>query len=209
MTERKERELVVEYWYRTLLSVSLSFADITKIIVEFGEAFERFEESLASECIKIEENGTVLLSQAKGYTCNNAFGVFNAISGYKYHWKVQIMQSTTDKRFQANIGIIEADKCEEYLPAKIWCCLGKGYAYYSYDGNIFHNSYSGDKYGNSFAANDIIDIRLNLKNDHIISWCKNGIDYGIGFEVKKNTEYKLAVGLYFGKVQLISLDIIE
>ena len=211
MTERKERELVVEYWYRTLLSVSLSCDDITKIIVEFGEAFERFEESLASKCIKIEDDGTVLLSQATRYACNNAFGVFRAISGYTYHWKLQIMQSMTFNKFQANIGIIEADKCEECLPASapLWFCSGIGYAYYSGDGNAWHMHFYGKEYGETYTDNDVIDIRLDLKDNYMVSWGKNEKDYGKGFDVKQDTGYKLAIGIYYGKVKLISLDIKE
>ena len=207
MSDKKVRELIVEYWYRTLLSISLSIDDITKIIVEFGEEFERFEETLRSKKVKIKDNGKLISQTKDEYHCHNAFGLFNATPGSKYHWKVQIKPGLFT--FKANIGIIEANKCEESLPDLIWCCIGRGYAYYSHDGNIFHDTFLGKKYGETYTDNDVIDIRLDLKDDYMVSWGKNGKDYGKGFDVKKETEYKLAVGMYYGKVKLISLDIKE
>ena len=208
-----EREVIVEYWYRTLLSVSLSFDDITKIIIEFGKAFERFERSLMTDNMKVNENGTILSQTDFHWQFNSAFGSFNAFPGNKYHWKMKILQSGKDDdptKLEANVGIIPVDMHEQALrkPRVVWCCIGYGYAYYSDDGKKYHDNYTGSNYGKKYKPGDIIDIHLDLKDNYNVSWGKNSKDYGKGFDLEKK-EYKLAIGIYFGKIQLLSLEITE
>lgn len=212
MSSRRERELIAAYWYRTLLCLELSFDDIIKIVIEFGEAFECFEKSLMSQNMNVNDDGTILTQTSSlfKYKTVNAFGVFTAVPGHRYHWKVQLIQVENEqgKETRTNIGVIEADKYKENLD-KLWCCRGNGYSYYSDDGDIYHEQYVGDKYGDKYSSGDIIDIRLDLKDNYSISWGKNGNDYGKGFNVMEEMEYKLAIGIYYGKVKLLSLEITE
>ena len=67
MLTKEERQMIIEYWSRTLLSPSFSIADITKIMIEFGDQYEIFDNTaIAEKLIKISDDGTI--ASAEG-TC--------------------------------------------------------------------------------------------------------------------------------------------
>ena len=203
-TSNSERKLIVEYWYRTLISVSLSFDDIAKIIIAYGKALERFDKSLVDKKI-ILNHDELMLSKLHGrQDFKNGFGTFIAGPGQKYHWRIKLMNQDTNS-IKVNIGIIEKDYVN--LNWELWCCSGFGYSYYT-DGKIYHDSYNGDRYGEPFGVNDVIDVWVDLKKYYAISWSKNGQHFGKGFDVKRRTDYRLAIGIYYGQIQLIDFEVV-
>ena len=98
---------------------------------------------------------------------------------------------------------------------KRWWEKTYGFSYHQ-DGKIYTSSKafdinwdgSGD-YGDSFQAPDVIHIYLDLRDNYEISWGKNNKRYDKGFDLKKETNYKLALGFYKGKIELDSFQIVE
>ena len=102
-----------------------------------------------------------------------------------------------------NLGIVEANKWKDAM-GEYWWWQHYGFSYYS-NGMIYRQSGS-QKYGDKIKVNDIIHIHLDLKDDYDISWRQNDTNYGKGFDVQKQTEYRLAIGFYEGKIELLSFD---
>ena len=208
---KHKRQLVIEYWYRKLLSSSLALDDITKIIVEFGEPFERFIRSLTCDDLIISEDEMELTKKTEKQAVSGtsakccAFGELTATPGYKYHWKMRVMSQGI------NIGIIEADFASSCL-TECWWWKKYGYSYYN-NGNKFTSSevLSGGAqgYGDKFNEDDIVHVYLDLKEKCEVSWGKNETKYCKGFDLKKGMDYKMALGFYSGGIRLISCDVSE
>ena len=62
------------------------------------------------------------------------------------------------------------------------------------------------QWGDVLKQNDIVEIFLDLKENNKLSFAVNGKKYAQCFKLTDNT-YKLAIGLYDGKVSLISFEI--
>ena len=211
MSNRRQRELIIEYWYRALLSISYSLNDIVKIIIEFGKIMDRFDKELVHKSITMNHDGSELskIKQFKKQTManSNAFGTFTATPGRIYRWKLKMMKIVDKTSYlDVDIGVIEADEATSLY--KRWCCYADGYSY-NKNGKIYHYSYAGTSYGQQYTENDIIDVLLDLKAAYDISWQRNGNIFGKGFDVKKEKDYKLAVGIHCGNVKLIAFEIIE
>ena len=56
------------------------------------------------------------------------------------------------------------------------------------------------QYGADLEEDDIIDIYLDLKEHHDLSFACNQDHYGKAFDVEQNTKYKLALSLYSGRL---------
>ena len=203
-TTNKERKLIVEYWYRILVSVSLAFNDIARIIVEFGKLCDQFDKLLVDKEIILNNDGLMLSKFGCHSVCKDAFGTFIAKPGNRYLWKIKIMRGDEDEII-VNIGVAAVGFCS-FDEWDMWCCAGHGYAYFS-GGIKYHDTYAGRIYGESFGVDDVIHICLDLKDNYDISWCKNGKHFGKGFDVEKEEEYKLAIGIYYGQIQLIDFQI--
>ena len=203
--------MIIEYWFRTLIVSSFSVDDITNIMLEFGKEIEKFERKFVNEHIMIDNNGrTLSKTQHAGGSTISGFGQFTAVPGGKYHWKLKIMSNEYDgnKMPNANIGIVKANKYEKSMKGG-WFETDYGYSYYIWNGKIYHNGNGGCDYGQKIIDNEIIDIWLDLEDNYTVSWGKNGNKFKKGFDVIKETNYKLAIGFRRGKAELLSFEIIE
>ena len=88
-----KRQMVIENWVRVLLSNSFSINDISKIILEFGSQYEKFDTSISVKAIKFTDDDlTVFFNEDDDkHDSQSAFGLMDAIPGKEYHWKVKIM----------------------------------------------------------------------------------------------------------------------
>ena len=199
--------MIIAYWNRKLSVSSFSIDDIINIIIKFGEPYEEFDSSLVAASLKSSKT-TLEKLDYRGPTASG-FGLFTATAGDKYHWKIKILEWSS-----INIGIIEADFAKDNLNRGWWDEL-YGFSYHQ-DGNIYTSpkafgaNWNGSRnYGDSFGALDIIHIHLDLRDNYEISWGKNNKKYDTGFDLKKKTNYKLALGFYKGKIELESFQIVE
>ena len=128
--------------------------------------------------------------------------LFTATPNNKYHWRVKIVNDKTS----TNIGIIEALQYSENKRSGWWWC--------TFGFSLFHNGklYSSGgvrEYGASvYRKGDVVDIWLDLKDNFDLSFGKNGEEYGKAFDVKQDTDYKLAVSLMHGvELELVLFEI--
>ena len=202
ISSNEHRQIIVEYWARILLSTSFSINDIAKIILEFGDQYEKFDPSISVEAVRFADDDltTFFNEDDDIYYSQSSFGLIDAIPGYQYHWKVKIASYD----YRGNIGIIQADKCKVIRDnvTEYWWNKPYGYSYYS-DGSFWHYSHE-QEYGVSLREGDIIEICLDLKDKDELSYIVNGKAFGIADNVKRGHTYKLAIGLYSGRVTLIS-----
>ena len=209
--------LIIEYWFRVLLSSPSSIADISSIISEFGREIEAFKADQCHPGLDIEAEGAILhkkeLDDHTNYVhiATNGFGSFTATRGRAYHWKLKVIK-LEDK--ELNIGIIHADKVSERIDGSYWWSKSGGFSYYARDGHF----YSGDpRYsgltpmhcGDSYGVDDVVDVWLDLRDNAHLSFAKNGKQFARTFDVDPGIEYKLAIGMYGEDkaVQIISFDI--
>ena len=127
----QERQIVVAYWFRKLISADISIQDILSIVLKFSEVYEEFDKSLSHKSIKIEDDG--MSFSKKDYGDHTAFGIVVARTGKKYHWKLKVIECEDD----INIGIVDKDKCKENDTGG-WWQTNYGYSYWSYDGFLYH-----------------------------------------------------------------------
>ena len=201
------KQLIIECWFRKLIELELSIEDIAKIIIEFADEYEQFDPEKTSKDLKLEnDNLDVYLPTIASLLTARSFGLLDATPGRKYHWKIKILDEMS-----GNIGIIEADKYISFSKGTDgWWYYPYGYAYYS--GKDLYNDYENTTYivyGEEYDVDDIIDVWLDLKDNYDLSFGKNEKKFGKAFDLKKDTTYKLAIGLYSGGVRLMSFEINE
>ena len=206
MDTQRKHVLIIEYWFRILLKdESLSFSDITNIIIEFGKVVDRFDSEVINKNDRLElkdDEGTILsLIEAEGLP-QCAHGIFVAEPGAKYHWRIQML---TDCRMM-NIGIdVDTAIVEKF---NFFWLRKTGYSYYG-NGAYWHkhalNYPKGDAYGDK---GDIIHVFLDLKEKYELSFGKNDHKFAKAFDVDESAKYKLFVSLIKeGKIQLLSLEV--
>lgn len=200
-TWRANRKIIIEYWYKQLISSIDSIADIMHIIIEFGNDFDQFDESTATSFIQINDKCDIIEltdnHELEEYYIASVYGKYKAIPGKMYRWTLKVLDDCT-----THIGI-----CRYSNKVSDW--WSDGYSYYT-DGQIYGWETSAE-YGPCLKKNDIITIHLDLKNsyNHSISYIINGQDYGHAFSVEQFT-YKLAVALYndkAGRIKLLSFEV--
>ena len=200
-----EREMVVEYWFRKLMALEMSIEDIIKIIVEFGNKYERFDESLVHNALTVDERQDIVSGYQdpeKDGDRYSAFGTIIADRDAKYHWMLQILEMGDES---VNIGIIEQDEAEKNLE-EYWWGEDFGYSYYQ-DGQIYCSSFfTGEDYGEALQCGDIVHIWLDLKENNDLSFCINDKQFGKAFDIDPG-QYRLGVSLKKGKIKLILLEI--
>ena len=97
------------------------------------------------------------------------------VNSGKYYWEVKCVGVNTGSFTYATIGITSRDITTNaqgnHLGSK-----NEDYAYYSYNGHILNNagtSNTGNAYGNTYTAGDIIGVALDLDNNKLY-FSKNG-----------------------------------
>ena len=210
-----QRRLIIEYWFRVILYNDISIANISKIALDFGAEYETFDRALSYKGILIE-NGTLAFKEGKGWGDWSVFGIIVATAGNMYHWKIKLSAPLERENayISLNIGIIEADKCEQYQKLSWWTEVG--ISYFSSCGSIFlYDEVTKEckyhEYGKGFEEEDeiIMDIWLDIKDKYELSFAKNDENYGKATDVKKSMEYRLAVSICdpATKAELLSFDI--
>ena len=124
MCSNEEKELIIEYWYRTSTKSSFSIVDITQIMIAFAQEYDKFDPSISSSFITILDDYTTLTNDNDDGIPVSAFGIVDVVSGRKYQWTIKIMEPT-----DSEIGIIEKDKCEENRD-DYWWCESFGFSYF-------------------------------------------------------------------------------
>ena len=198
--------IILSHWFRVLIKSCLSFDDISKIIIEYAAEYEEFDEITSDKTCKIKKDGQLLRKKGDaGLGACNGFGKFEANPGRMYHWKLKA-QKVGDK--ELNIGVIEADFVENGY-REDWWNESYGYSYFAWNGDIYNKGQSKRNYGDKYGVGDIIDIWLDLKDEYELSFAKNGEKYGKAADMKKLTNYKLAIGMYRGikAVEILSFEI--
>ena len=107
-TKAEQQELVIEYWYRILLNLDLSIADISKLIIEFAKQFEKLDPSNTHHSLGLNENGDILTRLSHPGSSTSSFGTALTVSGHKYHWRIKILKVPSEVR-AINIGVVVAD----------------------------------------------------------------------------------------------------
>ena len=208
--------MIVEYWFRVSVKSEISIQDVAKVVAEFARMYERFDASLSHKEMKIENEGQLIYPASKS-TLASAFGTMMVTPGNKYHWKLKVIG---DDIKGINIGIIESQECSK-SKSDYWWCKEYGFSYHSKNGWLYHRVItdgslrgSSKQYGDRYGDNDVIDIWLDLKDKYELSFSKNNKDMGKASDVKKETDYKLAVGIRISnkdnptKIELLSCDIV-
>ena len=93
---KAKRELIIEYWYRKLVnyfSSTLSFGDISSIILLFGEYYDQFLPSLAHKMLNINDARTEVSRLQTGGDSKSAFGSIIAEPGKKYDWSIKVLNT--------------------------------------------------------------------------------------------------------------------
>ena len=75
MTQVVERELIAEYWFRTLITDEYSISDIVQIINEFGDSYEQFDRDLSHSELNMDEGGLSIDVKDNLYDPRSAFGM--------------------------------------------------------------------------------------------------------------------------------------
>ena len=203
MTSKPVREFVISYWYRTTTASfeSFSIEDIIKIIIEYGQPIEKFVASTVHQQLIIENEGRILRDHKNSGSQLSGFGSFTAKPESKCHWRVKIVNDRTS----TNIGIIEASKYAENKSTGWWWCKF-GFSLF-HNGKIYSSGVVREYQADTYHKGDIIDVWLDLKDNFDLSFGKNGKEYGKAFDVKHDTDYKLAVSLMRGVVlELVSFE---
>ena len=193
MSSSQERVLIIGYWFRIFIARDFSIVDIAKIIKQFADECEQFDEDLSHEVIKYENSNEIMwVESVKSYEKASAFGTMVATPGRRYHWKIHCLKM--DRRTRLHFGIIKADKCDG-MTEEYWWCKKFAYSYYR-AGTIYSGSIRRiyKDYGSKFEEGDIIDIWLDLKENNDLSFGRNDKHFGKAFDVASDTEYRLAVG---------------
>ena len=215
MSSKEDRSLIINYWFRKTIAAKFTIKDIIKIIVEFAEEIEIFDASISSKYIKLEEDNCSVFFPSRHERAEygipqapnpvefsaSVFGIVDATPGHKYHWKIKIIGDTNP-----NIGIIEADKClaERDEFADHWWIESYGYSISLY-GWKYHNNSSAFYAGIILSGE--IDVWLDMKDNYDLSYGHNGKEYGTAWNVDKHKTYKLAIGLYYGRVELVHFKV--
>lgn len=203
-TTESQRQMIVQHWFRKLIASAITIQDILKIILAYSNIFDMFDKSTSHELIKIEKDGTLIDGNLGRKS--TAFGTMTASPGVKYHWQLNIIKSGSGTDNRINIGIVEADMCNN---KDTWWFAKYGYSYYSPNGKIF--TYGVQKhYGDTFGKGDIIDVWLDLQDSNTtLSYSKNDKDFGKAFDVTPSKEYKLAVSIYgTSQIELLSFEML-
>ena len=203
----RERVLITEYWYRTLLGTAFSINDITKIIAEFAEESDVFDTEISHKNIKLSEQDSIAHKEVDPDDVLkiplSGFGTMTAIKGRKYHWKLHIMKS--EEKASLNIGILNAKECKT-SNNQFWWWNNNGYSYYD-DGQLYHKG-RVRSYGEPFDIGDTIHVHLDLKENNGLSFSKNDKKFEKAWDIPNNIDYKLAIGLYSGKIRITSFEVI-
>ena len=195
--KRYRRRMVISYWIRILICPSFSVDDVAKVMVEYGDDYEVFNPEISSKDIGFSKDNLTIYKD--GGFGKSAFGTIDVISGGKYHWKLKLIE---DSPF-ANIGLIKAGKCIKEGQG----CWLNGFSYHQTGSiNVFTNTYKTVSRGNPFKKNDIVEMKLDLKDGNVMSYILNGKELAkISCDHIKDNGYKLAVGFHEkGKVTLLS-----
>ena len=123
MTTPGRRGLMIEYWFRKLLSMEVSIDDIINIINEFAKEFEIFDKDLTAAALTVNDKYTIISNTGSYF--RSSFGANIASMGKKYHWRVKI-EKNHGYSPNMNIGIIEANKAGKHVDKSWW---GEKYAY--------------------------------------------------------------------------------
>ena len=212
MSTSVERELIIEYWYRILINLSLEIKDICSIINEFGDEYEIFDPSLIHQKLDISDEG---MTVSKAVDPNSrpkcsAFGSIIANPGRKYHWKFQVLKATPAQNMLfVNIGVIEDGEAVQGALDHYWWTESYGYSFFS-SGSVWnnHKSFTPDGYTDKMEFEDEIHVWLDLKTDgdYHIKFGRNEEVFGKAFDMKQNTNYRMAVSICEGKVKLLSFE---
>eukprot|EP01084_Bolivina_argentea_P276687 472164_1 len=205
---RIKHKIVLENWFRIHANKKI-FSELPSDIMNLMNAFSAvsetdvFDPKLKTPKITLQNNSSI--AKTNSFTYESVFGTIITNPGTVYKWKIKILNA---RGAYINIGIIELNKCNEHL-TKSWWLTDYGYAYHSGDGNFYHKdvaTFGGMKYyGDSYRRDDVIDIHLDLIRN-TIAFGKNGTFYG-DENVKGNTNYRLAIGLCNGAIQLLCSNI--
>lgn len=210
--QSKSHAIVLENWFRVLLGTSFSIKDILKLIVEFAKNYEAFtfDPALSKKSLKIENEGRIVCKTELDHSNCNTFGTVVAEPGSLYHWKVKIVSMSENISGKTlNLGVIEANECEECLKEDIlWHLQKYGYSYWSGNGKLYNDVVT--EYGDPYGQNDVIDIWVDLRDTkRELVFAKNDKKYGvIKLRGHVSAEYKLAVAMYGEqkKIELVSFE---
>ena len=204
MWSKQQNKIIAEYWFRILIDLDFSSENISDIIAQFADEFELFDKLMTGSRLLLNEDFTEVSFSSDVISRisppSSTFGTILAISGRKYHWRLEILSDSN-----ANIGIIEASKCEKSLD-NYWWGENWGYSYYK-DGELYHEDCDGE-YGESFGnKGDIIDVYLDFKDKNELSFGKDDTKFDTAYDIDSSKDYKLGIGLYSGSIRLLFVKI--
>ena len=207
MSTKEQRQLVIEYWFRILIGECITIDDISNIINDFGNVYDKFDPDSSSNSVTFENNDSMITfhQTTNSDTCN-VFGTEVAKPGKMYHWKLKLGE--LGEKY-LNVGIIEADKCEVEQDSADWWNNAYGFAYYLVDGDIWNNG-EFINYGEQCEMGDIIVIYLDLRdNKYELSFARNDKKFGKAANMRHATEYKLVTGGSFTSTKKVEILMFE
>lgn len=186
-----------------------------KITLKFAKEYDQFAYTeMSDKSLIFEEEGCVVIKTASNMSVCSIFGTQITRFGNLYHWRVKVIEGN-GKDLDMNIGVIDASQCVKSLQKKwAWFLKDYGYSYWSKDGKFYQESTSifGKIYGESYAANDIIDVWLDLRDGiNELSFSKNNKNFGKAVNVKDSVDYSLAITMRGDqkKIELVSFEMIQ
>ena len=213
MVTLKQRDLIFDNWFGTLIARDINAVDIKSICLNYAKEYEMFISSLTYGAPEIQNNGRIIYCDGNDPCA--AYGYFTAKPGYIYHWRMKVILSGDQ---EVNIGILNAknhiimDKIENNYyydeDDKGPWNENDGWSYYSNTGTLW-NGGKYKEYGDPYDDNDIIDMWLDLRDKYQISFAKNNKHFGKAANVPQNTQYKfgISVDCEEAKIEIISFEI--
>ena len=198
-------------WFREVIGDDISVQDLAKVICDFTFETEQFNQAISSMMINVRNNGQSVYNE-KIMGGGNGYGDFIATPDRMYHWKLKVTERNDGELY---VGLIQADKCEEYK-SKDLAILGQGCSYlFSAGARPWQfNRRKEIAYG-PYYQGDIIDIFLDLRESSTykdsVYFKKNMHISSVAhvMKVKPLTEYRLVIGMWknLKEVELLSFSI--
>ena len=207
-----EIALVFSYWFRVVIGDYISVRDLATIICDFTYETEQFNQAISGMMINVSDNGKYISNKKRMGRGGNGYGDCIATPDRAYHWKLKVIKR---KDAELYIGLIEANKCEEYKSTDLnTSAQGYSYLFSAAARRSVLDNRKGIAYGRVYQS-DVIDIFLDLREGSmykdIVFFKKNMHISKVTrvMKVKSMTAYRLVIGMWNNskKVKLISFGI--
>ena len=212
MLTAREKQIIIEYWFRTLTVSNISTIDIYAIILNFAKVYEAFVICPGSVSTEIANEGTSMTKtdgtgkESDIRNVGTIFGTVKATPGPRtYHWRFKIVKCVKQ---DINIGVIAAHLCDDTKYNSGWWGHEYNHCYRDY-WCMKIDSGRRWNYGDP-TKHDIFDMWLDMNPDHRkLSFATNDEEHRKVCQVQESMDYRLAITVYGDgyQIELISFEV--